>query len=219
MKSIFLGMGAVLMAASPAAAQSASGMTAGVTGGTLGIGPEVGYRFSNAIGVRANATFLGVSRDVDSDDINYQGDLKLGSGGLMVDVHPFGGGFTVSAGARINKNKVSLSAKPTGDVEVGDETFTAEEVGTLSGVVKTNSLAPTLTLGWRGGASRGISFGIEAGGMFQGSPTINNLHATGTLASDPEFQANLRREEQEVEGDLDNFKVYPIVQLSIGYSF
>ena len=219
MKSMFLLVGVALGVASPATAQSASGVSAGVTGGTLGIGPEVGYRFSNAVGVRANATFLGVSRDVDSDDINYQGDLKLGSGGLMLDVHPFGGGFTLSAGARINKNKVNLSAKPTGDVEVGDETFTSEEVGALSGEVKTNSLAPTLTLGWRGGSKRGISFGVEAGGMFEGSPTINNLHATGTLASDPEFQANLRREEQEVESDLDNFKVYPIVQLSIGYSF
>lgn len=212
--------GAALVAASPAAAQQASGTTVGVTGGSLGIGPEVGFRFSNTVGVRANATFLGLSRDVDSDDINYQGDLKLGSGGLMLDVHPFGGGFTVSAGARINKNKVRLSAKPTGDVEVGDEVFTPEEIGVLSGVVKTNSLAPTLTLGWRGGGMRrGLSFGIEAGGMFQGSPTINNLHATGTLASDPEFQSNLAQEEREIEDDIDNFKVYPIVQLSIGYSF
>ena len=212
-------LGVAMLAATPATAQSASGMSVGVTGGTLGIGPEVGFRFSNAVGVRGNATFLGISRDVDSDDINYQGDLKLGSGGLMLDVHPFGGGFTVSAGARINKNKVKLSAHPTGDVEVGDETFTPEEVGTLSGVVKTNSLAPTLTLGWRGGSKRGLSFGVEAGGMFQGSPTINNLHATGTLASDPDFQSNLAREEREIEDDINNFKVYPIVQLSIGFSF
>jgi hypothetical protein len=224
MRSIFVLAGAAVVAAgaaSPASAQSApgGGVSAGVTGGTLGIGPEVAYRFSNTLGVRANATFLGVSRDVDSDDINYNGDLKLASGGLMLDFHPFGGGFTLSAGARVNGNKVKLSAKPTADVEIDDEIYTPEEVGTLSGSIETNSLAPTLTLGWRGGRARGLSFGIEAGGMFQGSPTINNLRATGMLASDPDFQASLPEEEREVEQDIDNFKVYPILQVSLGYSF
>ncbi|QNN65574.1 hypothetical protein H9L12_03055 [Sphingomonas rhizophila] len=210
----------VLGLAAPAAAQESSGgFSAGVTGGTLGIGPEVGYRMSDNFGVRGNVTFLGISRNVDSDDISYDGDLKLKSGGVMVDVHPFGGGFRLSAGARVNRNRVKLVAKPTDDVEVGDETYTPEEVGTLSGTVKANKLAPTLTLGWGGGLSRGLKVGIEAGGMFQGSPTVKDLRATGLLASDPDFQASLRREEEEVEDDIDKFKIYPIVQLSIGYRF
>jgi hypothetical protein len=218
MKIIAMGVFALALAA-PAAAQEAGGITAGVTGGTLGIGPEVAFRFSENLGVRGNVTFLGVNRSVDSDDINYDGDLKLKSGGLMLDVHPFGGGFRVSAGARVNRNRVKLVAKPTDDVEVGDEIYTPEEIGTLSGTVKANKLAPTLTLGWGGGLKPGLKFGIEAGAMFQGSPTVKNLRATGLLASDPDFQASLRDEEAEVEDDIDKFKIYPIVQLSIGYRF
>ncbi len=55
--------------------------------------------------------------------------------------------------------------------------------------------------------------------MFQGRPEIDNLSATGTLASNAAFQASLRAEEEEIEEDIDNYKVYPIVQFSIAYRF
>src|ERR1044072_1671527 len=68
-------------------------LKAGITAGTLGIGPEVSYRLSERLGVRGNVTFLSISRDIESDDITYDGKLKLQSGGVMLDVYPFGGGF------------------------------------------------------------------------------------------------------------------------------
>src|SRR5690606_34476538 len=111
------------LAASPALAQDEGGVSLGVTGGTLGIGPEVGYRISNNFGVRASATFLGISHDVESDDVTYKGDLDLQSFGATIDLHPFGGGFRLSAGARISDNKVKLAATPTGDVEIGDDSY------------------------------------------------------------------------------------------------
>jgi hypothetical protein len=223
MKLKLLLAGIAMMAAAPAFAQSApdaaAGVTVGVTGGTLGIGPEVAYRFSDTFGLRGNATFLSVSRGVNSNDIDYDGKLKLGSGGLMVDVFPMGGGFRISGGARINSNKVRLRATPTSEVEVGDETYSPAEVGILSGEVKANSFAPTLTVGWSGGAARGFNFGIELGAMFQGAPRINDLKATGSLATNADFQASLRQEEREVEDDLDQYKIYPIVQIAVGYRF
>jgi len=216
-KLLLAGIG--LAASTATFAQTAPGASVGVTAGTLGIGPEVAYRVSDMFGVRGNATFLSVGRNVQSNDIDYDGKLKLGSGGLMVDVFPMGGGLRISAGARINNNKVRLRATPSSDVEVGDETYSPAEVGVLSGKVKANSFAPTLTIGWAGGAARGINFGIEAGAMFEGSPRISDLSATGSLASNPDFQASLRQEEQEVEDDLDQYKVYPIVQIALGYRF
>lgn len=208
-------------AASPAGAQStgrAGSASVGITGGTLGIGPEVDYRVSDLVAIRANGTFLSASHDVDSDDISYNGKLKLSSVGAMLDFYPTQSGFRLSAGARASSNKVRLRATPTGDVEVGDVVYTPAEVGVLSGDVKANSLAPTLTLGWSGGAARGVSFGFEAGGMFHGSPKVRNLKATGLLATDPDFQEQLAIESRELEDDID-YKIYPIVQVSLGYRF
>src|SRR5688572_20590109 len=105
--------GMLLGAAAPALAQNSGGVSAGVTGGTLGIGPELGYRFSDTLGVRGNVTFLSTDRSVESDGIDYDGDLKLGSGGVMLDFHPFRNGFRLSAGARINRNRVRLEATPS----------------------------------------------------------------------------------------------------------
>lgn len=205
---------------SPAAAQeTASNLMIGVTGGTLGIGPEVTYRASETIGVRANATFFGFDHEVDSSDITYDGELDLQSFGLMVDLHPFGGGFRISGGARIGDNKVELSARPMGDVEIGDDIYTAAEIGELSGNVAAKDFAPMLTLGWAGGLTRGIKLGLEAGAMFHGAPRVNDLTATGTLANDPQFRASLMAEEAEIEEDIDNYKIYPVLQLSLGYSF
>lgn len=220
MKLKFAILGAALAITTPAVAQdtTAGSTTVGVTGGTLGIGPEAAVRISENVGIRGNLTFFGYSHDAESDGVDYDGKLKLASGGLMLDFHPFQNGFRLSAGARISDNKVRLRAKPTESVEIGDETYTPEEVGTLSGNVKANSFAPTLTVGWAGGAARGLNFGIEAGGMFHGSPKVKSLKATGLLASDPDFQEELRRETDELEDDVD-YKIFPIVQISLGYRF
>lgn len=212
---------ALLLAGAPAAAQQAEGrFRVGVTAGTLGIGPEVGYRLSERLGIRGNATFFGYGDDVDVDDIRYTGSLKLRSFGAMIDLHPFAGGFRISAGARSSRNRVELSAAPSGPtVQVGDVTYPTAQVGTLSGEVRARKLAPTLTLGWGGKLRRGFNLGIEAGAMFQGSPRINDLQATGALATNADFQRQLRVEERKIADEISGFKVYPILQLSAGYRF
>jgi hypothetical protein len=125
----------------------------------------------------------------------------------------------LSPGARISKNRVDLLATPTGSVEVGDTTYTAAQVGVLTGRVEPKSFAPTLTLGWGGGLSKGLKFGVDAGVMFQGSPKVTQLSATGTAANTAGFQTALAQERAEIEDDIDKFKLYPILQLSLGYRF
>lgn len=206
------------LAATPAMAQE-GGFSAGVTGGTLGVGPEVGYRISEKLAVRANATFFNFSRSVDSDDVVYDGDLELQSFGAIIDLHPFGGGFRISGGARISENRVNLAATPTQSVEIGGEEYTPAEIGTLSGSVEPSNIAPTATIGWGGGLTRGLKFGVDVGVMFQGSPEVEDFVATGTLRNDPDFLLALAAEEEQIEEDINFLKLYPIVQLSIGYRF
>lgn len=223
MKVFRIGMVATLMAgvmAAPALAQDAeSKVSFGVTGGTLGIGPEIGYRVNSSFGVRANAGWLSVGHDFDVDDIDYHGKLKLNSYGLMADLYPFGGGFRLSAGARINDNKVRLRATPSKPVSVGGTTYTPAEIGTLSGNVSVKDFTPALTLGWGGKLAEGLVVGAEAGALFQGRPRVKQLTATGLLKDNPQFQEDLRREIREIEEDIDQYKVYPVVQLTVSYRF
>jgi hypothetical protein len=209
---------ATIAVAAPATAQSDnSSLSVGVTGGTLGIGPEVGYRASS-FGVRGNATFLGLSRDVDSDNVEYEGDLKLRSFGAMVDFYPGAGGFRISPGLRINRNRVELTGNPTDDVEIGDTVYTPSEIGDITGEVRGNRLSPTLTIGYTTGGSSGLYFGIDAGAMFQGSPKVRDLDTSGTL-NNAQLLADLEDEREEIEDDISRFKVYPILQLALGFRF
>ncbi|MCH4151176.1 MAG: hypothetical protein LKF30_04405 [Sphingobium sp.] len=199
----------------------------GITAGTLGIGPEVSYRISERLGVRGNATFLSISRDIDSDDITYDGKVKLQSGGVMLDVYPFGGGFRVSGGLRINGNKARGIASPNSGTSytINGTTYSATDIGTLRADTDIKNVAPALTLGYGGGLSNGLVFGVEAGALFQGSVKIKPLTITGVCAgaSPPPtcatLTADLDAERRSVNDDIDGYKVYPILQLSVGYRF
>ena len=222
MKYVYAAALAAAFIATPAVAQDKAGGSfgVGVTAGTLGIGPEVNFRGDN-FGVRASATFFSMSRDVESDGIEYEGDLKLRSFGGSVDFYPGGGGFRISPGVRVSNNRVELKAAPaaTTSVQVGNVTYTGAQIGTLTGEVKPNKLAPTLTVGYGGGKGAGVYFGIDAGVMFQGSPKVKNLVASGPIATNAAFQAELARERAEIEDDINNFKIYPILQLGLGFRF
>jgi hypothetical protein len=191
----------------------------GVTGGSLGVGPQLSYRINDLIGIRADATFLGVGHDVTINDLSFRGKLKLKSFGGSLDLYPFGGGFRLSAGARSDRNRVRLTSMPGTTVTVGNQQFTPDQVGTLSGTVKARDFVPTLTVGYQAGLTRGLKFGIDAGVMFQGNPQIRDLGSTGSLAQNANFRAQLAIEQQKIDDKIYKYRFYPVVQASIGYAF
>lgn len=212
----------LMLGAAPALAQNADGGThvrAAVTAGTLGIGPELGVRFNDHLGVRAGAGFLTGNGTAESDGEKYDAKVRLKSFGGMVDVYPFGGAFRLSGGARINRNRADVGLTPSGDVTIGEEDYTATEVGRITGRGNAKKFAPALTLGWAGKNRRGFYFGAELGAFFQGAFRIERLQSTGTLRDDPAFQAALERERVSLQKDVDKVKVWPIVQLALGWRF
>lgn len=223
MKTLFAFTAAALFAVPALAgaqeAADSSDLTVSVSGGTLGIGPEVGFRVMPVFGIRANATFLGFSHSVDVNDINYNGDAKLRSYGATADLYPFKNKFRMSAGFRIDHNKIDLVATPTRSVSIGSRVYTPEQIGTIEGDIRAKKFAPTFTLGVAKNRGRGLAWSLDAGVMLHGRPQTYDLVTTGELATNPLFQADLARERTEIEDKVDNYKVYPIVQLAIGYTF
>jgi hypothetical protein len=208
---------ASLLATSAIAQQSRWSM--GLSGGTLGIGPQVAFRPNAHFGVRANAGFLSVSRDQEVDDIDYDGELDLNSYGAMLDWFPTGGGLRISLGGRVNNTEIELVGRPTTSVTVGNTTYTPQQIGTLSGTVTTDDFAPLLTIGYGGTLAEGFTIGAEIGVLWQGEPEIGDLRSTGLLASTPQLQADIEREEREIEDDLSDYDMWPILQVEFLYRF
>jgi hypothetical protein len=199
------------------------GFQVGVIGGTLGVGPELGYRINGLLGVRASAGFFNVNRDDEEDEYDYEAKVKLKSLGVTADIYPFGGSFRVSLGMRNNKNRVSASIMPTEDIEIDGQEFDDAAVGTLNGEVRFKKMSPMLTIGWGGDLSSGLHFGFDIGVMKQGSPQVSVTN-TGSLATDQsatgqQFRARLAQEVADAEEDAKDYKFWPVVQLHLSYSF
>jgi hypothetical protein len=63
--------------------------------------------------LRAGAYVANLSADIEEEGINYDGTVKLGGYGLLVDFFPMKGKFHLTAGILNNRNGVELEAVPT----------------------------------------------------------------------------------------------------------
>ncbi|HVZ30090.1 MAG TPA: hypothetical protein VG839_06820 [Asticcacaulis sp.] len=185
---------------------------------TLGVGGEFGSKVSPHFSLRAAANAFNYNYDTTSDNIQYTGKLKLGQLGGQVDYRfADANPFYLTAGLFANSNKITASATPASSTQVGLTTYTPAQIGTINADGKYKSSAPYLGLGWRWGAGT-VDFNFEAGAYFQGKPTVT-MSATGLLASQPGFQADLERERQDLQNTLNDLATYPVVTFGVGYKF
>jgi len=187
---------------------------------TLGLGLEGGMRINETFGVRLGGNWLGFDFDGIEGDIDYEADVTLASLGTLVDYHPFRGGFRLSGGLRFNFNQADLDGTPTEDIDIGDDTFSPDEVGTLTGDASFNVLAPYLGIGYGATLLEGsLSIGFDLGVMYQGQADVDLDAESGLLADSAILEANLAIEEAEVEDDLEDFVIFPVAGLAIIYRF
>lgn len=215
---------AVALLAAPALAQE-SRFAAGPQIGTTGLGAEVQFRATDRITLRVGGDFLKVDEEFESDGIAYDGELDFTTGSAFVDLHPFESPFFVSAGAYFGGRDVDLVAQSAGgDVEIGDQIFTAEQAGQITGDLTFGDFAPFVGLGWNNTFRTDGRWGFKAvvGAAFGEDPEAT-LTRTGGVALPAPVQtaldAELRDEERELENDADDFKVFPVLQLGLTYRF
>ncbi len=212
-------IGGVMMAAMLAtgAAQAEMGLGLGVKAGTLGLGAEITKSFTETLNGRVGFNSYKFTTSGKEGDVDYDIDMKWQSTALLLDWHPGGGSFRLTAGYMLNGNKLEMTAKPTSNYTIGDQTYTLAQVGTLTGTVDMDN-GPYVGLGWGNAGTKGFGFSFELGAIYQGSPKVN-LNATGTLATDANFQTELTKEEKKAQDSLDSFKWYPQIALGLSYGF
>jgi hypothetical protein len=63
------------------------------------------------LNLRGGVNGLNIDHDFNSNDVEYSADVKLLSGDLLVDWHPFGGSFRLSAGIAYDGNKADVTGR------------------------------------------------------------------------------------------------------------
>lgn len=200
---------------------------------SLGYGLEADYVLSDKFSVRGQYNTLDYDDTFKEDDIDYEGTLDLSSFGVLLDWHPFGGAFRVTAGGFNVDNEIRGVSTASGTYEIGDEEYTvgpndnfrADALITLG-----DGFKPYLGLGWGHSPANqgGLLLSFDIGVLLQDSPDVD-LQVTGSatdpfgnpvdFSSDPTLQAEVQKEEDNLKDDLKGFDLYPVVSFGIGWRF
>lgn len=197
----------------------AAGVAPGIKVGTLGVGADVTIGIHQRLNLRLNGNYLTYDYDDTIEDIDYNLDLDFSSGMALLDWHPFANGFRISGGAIMNENSIDLKATPNTSKTIGGHTYTPAQIGNLKGKLDFEDVAPYAGIGFGHavGENQRLSFVFDLGVLFQSYDV--DLSATGPVSQLPQFQSDLREEENEIQDDLDNFEYYPVVAIGIAYKF
>jgi hypothetical protein len=198
------------------------GFGVGVKVGTLGLGGDVSLPIiPDRLNMRMSGNYLDFSYDGTADDIDYEFTLDFKDLMLLGDWHPFANNFRVSGGVVWHDgSKVKLMGTPTDNVTIGDHEYTPEQIGTLNGELAFENAAPYVGIGFGnaiGPYEQTWSFVFDLGVIFQTFDAT--LTADGPAASIPQFQADLKKEEEDLQDDLESFEIYPVLQFGVAYHF
>ena len=222
-KSWFAVLAAVVFLGMAAPAQSAV-LGVGVTGkaGTTGLGADLTMPLiSNWVNLRVgynNLSFFSTSID-DLGGIDYTGDLEFQDAPLLLDFHPFHGGFRLTGGVYWLDHEAILTASGS-NITVGNQT--------VSGAVRANiqhgqDFGPYLGIGYGNAADDNfadlpvaIGFSLDLGVIYVGESDVSVRQISGPTNIS---QSNLDREAADLEDDLNDIPFYPVLTFGIHIRF
>lgn len=218
---ILLLAGASLLPLDAAQAQSEPGVAIGATAGTTGLGGEAQIRLGPIFTIRGSIDRLNHDADESYDGIGYSAELAFDTVGGFVDLHPLANGLMITGGAYMGDRDIRLSATPTGPVNIGGQSYSASQVGTLNGTVKLQDLSPFVGIGWDDTFYRSGRWGFRAiaGVAVSDKPEVALTSTGGSLSNDAAFQARLRDESRQITEDADGYGLFPVVQVGLNYKF
>jgi hypothetical protein len=193
---------------------------------TLGLGGQIVRKITPQINARVGINAFGMNADVDSEDVEYDGDLDLFNVSTIIDIHPSkSSGFKISGGAVFNNNKIAGTAITEETITIGDQEFANNVVESTDVDIEiTRSVAPYVGIGWGNAVKddQGVGFWFNLGVMFGGSPKVEvtpNFGEGATEAEKAQTNEAVQEEEKEVEDNLAFVNIYPVASLGISYQF
>lgn len=203
---------------------------------TLGLGASVRWRFSDHFGIAGGGDYFGYSRDGDDiEGVSYNSKLRLFSLPVSLDVYPWQHrSFRISIGALINQNRLSaispvpLDANGVPDATVfipignsGPGGINAVAIGGLSLKVEQQTFSPFVSVGGDfeliERKSFALALGLELGVAYTGNPKVTLLNGNRGAAANVDAQVDIER--QQIEDKMKDYKFYPIVKVSLNFSF
>ncbi len=205
----------------------AGDFTVGPQIGTLGVGVNAGWQYSDYLKFRGNTNYLPYSRSDEVSGVNYKADLDYFTIGALADVHPFAGHFRLSGGLYYVDLSLKANASLDRDVKIGDNTYKGSELGTFKGSIKWQTLAPYAGLGYGSGSGNepGFGFSFDLGALYIGKAKVD-LEASPQAYevvrnnySGRNLQDDIDKEKADVKHYTDKLQFWPVLSLGVIYRF
>ena len=214
---------AAVIAAASMAPAFAMGMPFHGLAAGLGVGTEgVGIQGTTAIiprtlNLNVGFDYLHLSHSFHTSNVNYNAGVNLQGEPITVSWFPFQGSFNLTAGVFINQNGFNVTGTPTsGTYTLNGTTYTAQQVGTLSGKTHFNGAAPYVGIGWGDPMDGGrLTFTANVGAIYEGAPNVS-LNATGA-ASNPQLASDVQAEQNSLNNKVSGYQWWPVMGVGLMY--
>ena len=211
------GLVALLMAASGTVLAD-NNFGIGMKAGTLGIGIEATWRPLPYMDLRLGANSYDYNDTLSRAGIDYDSTLTLetyyATANFRFPLSP----FRMTAGVFSNGNEWNMASANTGTIRIGGVDFSAAEIGTVSSTTSFSNTAPYFGFGFDFTVLNKVGLNLDFGVLWQDEPNVT-MAATGLLANDPTFLAELESERQELQDEMSTFKAWPVLSLGFVYNF
>lgn len=191
--------------------------------GTTGIGLEGTFGINPYLNLRSGFNYGSFTWSQKFGDVKYDADVTMTSVPLLLDVHPFGGLFYLSGGLYLQPGtKADVDATPTEATQIGSHTYEPDAIGTLNGKIEVSSaLTPYLGIGFGNtvGEDQLLTLTLDVGVIFQSYDVSLDSSGAGMAAQLDTFREDLKKEEELMQKDVDDWKIYPVVAFSLAWHF
>jgi hypothetical protein len=198
--------------------------TLGAEIGTTGIGGFGSWRFAPHLGLRAGFDYFQWTEDnLHIENLYYNAKVRLMSEPFTLDIYPWQKhSFRISAGVMFNQNQLTGSSSGLGPVTIGDQVFQFPQVGTLNLKMEQQLVNPYLSIGgnflyfdrahhWALGGELGVAYTGDA------KVSLTRTSMGGPLSG--VIDAAVSREQQKAQDWANQYKWFPVIKLTVTYSF
>ena len=205
---------ALALVAVPAAARAGlfSSVSAGVHASTIGHGITLEKPLLYDFSVRVTTGTLSVSEEARYDGNPYISTTHYSNVGVIADYRPYAGRYRISGGLVFGNDRVDNVLGDVGAmVRIGNGLYPVAGTGSVNARVRFDRPSLYAGIGTGTGLVRGLALEFDGGVLVRnGTATAS---ASGPLANDPAFRADLER----LRGELRTHVVVPVLSVGLVY--
>lgn len=199
------------------------GLALGPKFGTTGIGLEVVFGINDYLNLRSGFNYGTFTWSQEFGDSDYDMDVTMTSVPLLVDIQPFGGHFRITAGLFFQPGtEADIDSTPTEPTQIGEHTYNPDTIGTLKGTIEVDGVvAPYLGIGFGNAVAEDqlLTFTLDIGVIFQAYDTSLTADGAGMTAQLDTFREDVAKEADNIQSDLDDWKIFPVLTLGLAWHF